>query len=92
MRFGIKDCHVFRAYHDKENWEFLFKPEAYPLPQACVRERLEFDGQYIQIEIGTQALGAGGCCTSYAAYRSQDGQKWEIRPASSISQWQPLDD
>ncbi|MEZ5986142.1 MAG: hypothetical protein R3B94_09340 [Hyphomonas sp.] len=88
MLFGIKDCEVFRARPDSDSWDLMFKPAAYPLPQTCVRERLEFDGDFIQIEIGTQALGAGGCCTSYAAYRSRDGEIWQTRPATSITDWQ----
>ncbi|GAB3284478.1 hypothetical protein [Parahaliea aestuarii] len=92
--FGIKACKVYRSVqrgNSAENWELLFEPAPYPLPQQCVRERLEFDGEYIQIEIGTQAMGAGGCCTNYAAYRSRDGENWEIRPATSITEWQALD-
>ncbi|MBN7796960.1 hypothetical protein [Parahaliea mediterranea] len=92
--FGIKACKVYRSMQigsTPGNWELLFKPAPYPLPQHCVRERLEFDGEYIQIEIGTQAMGAGGCCTNYAAYRSRDGENWEIRPATSIREWRALD-
>ncbi|MGB7181769.1 MAG: hypothetical protein WBD51_07515, partial [Burkholderiaceae bacterium] len=33
----------------------------------------------------------GGCCTTYAAYRTRDGVTWEIRPATSIKTWQPLE-
>ncbi|MEM5516441.1 hypothetical protein WNY37_05735 [Henriciella sp. AS95] len=92
--FGIKSCKVYKSSSSggaPENWTLLFEPAPYPLPQQCVRERLEFDGEYIQIEIGTQALGAGGCCTSYAAYRSRDGENWEVRPATSITEWQVLE-
>lgn len=91
--FGIKACKVYRLMRPgktPQDWELLFKPAPYLLPQRCVRERLEFDGEYIQIEIGTQAMGAGGCCTTYAAYRSRDGENWEIRPATSIKEWQAL--
>lgn len=88
MRFGIRDCEVFRATPGRDSWDLMFRPDAYPLPQGCVRERLEFDGEFIQIEIGTQAFGAGGCCTSYAAYRSRDGENWETRPATSTTDWQ----
>ncbi|GEM_PF-426363 len=93
--FGIKACKVYRSdpiEASAGNWTLLFEPEPYPMPQQCVRERLEFDGEYIQIEIGTQALGAGGCCTTYAAYRSQDGENWEVRPATSITEWQSVGD
>lgn len=45
-------------------------------------------GKFIQIEIGTQALGAGGYCTSYAAYRSHDGENWQTRPATSTTNCQ----
>nr|WP_321440585.1 hypothetical protein [uncultured Hyphomonas sp.] len=92
--FGIKSCKVYRSAPSAgapEIWTLLFEPAPYPLPQQCVRERLEFDGKYIQIEIGTQALGAGGCCTTYAAYRSSDGENWEVRPATSITEWQVLE-
>ncbi|WP_116364677.1 hypothetical protein [Parahaliea mediterranea] len=92
--FGIKACKVYQSVMSgqaRQGWELLFKPAPYPLPQQCVRERLEFDGEYIQVEIGTQAMGAGGCCTHYAAYRSRDGEHWEVRPATSITQWQPLE-
>ena len=94
MLFGIEACKVYRLMRAEDapvTWELLFKPAPYVLPQQCVRERLEFDGAYIQIEIGTQAIGAGGCCTNYAAYRSRDGERWEIRPATSIAEWQALD-
>ncbi len=92
--FGIKSCKVYTSVSSgdaAETWTLLFKPAPYPLPQQCVRERLEFDGEYIQIEIGTQAMGAGGCCTTYAAYRSRDGENWEVRPATSITEWQVLE-
>lgn len=92
--FGIKDCHIYKALQTGNvtgEWSLLFKPEPYLLPKACVRERLEMQGQYLQIEIGTQAIGAGGCCTTYAAYRTLDGETWEIRPATSIKTWQPLE-
>lgn len=91
IRYGIKNCDVYQEKTTTDEWELLFKPAPYPLPQQCVRERLDFDGEYIQIEIGTQALGAGGCCTNYAAYRSRDGIDWEIRPATSITEWSPLE-
>lgn len=93
--FGIKACKVYRSDSSETsagNWTLLFEPAPYPMPQQCVRERLEFDGEYIQIEIGTQALGAGGCCTTYAAYRSRDGENWEVRPATSITEWQSVGD
>lgn len=93
-RFGIDNCKVYKlkgGAATNPKWELLFKPAPYALPQQCVRERLDFDGEYIQIEIGTQALGAGGCCTTYAAYRSRDGENWEIRPATTITKWQVLE-
>ena len=92
--FGIKACKVYRLVrlgNTPKTWELLFKPAPYFLPQRCVREHLEFDGEYVQIEIGTQAMGAGGCCTNYAAYRSRNGENWEIRRATSIKEWQMLD-
>jgi len=95
LQFGIRSCKVFKAVKTKSSmsdWELLFEPAPYVLPQQCVRERLAFDGEYIQIEIGTQAIGAGGCCTNYAAYRSRNGEHWEIRPATSIKEWQKLED
>ena len=94
LRFGIERCKVYRsvkAENTTSPWALLFQPAPYALPQSCVRERLAFDGEYVQIEIGTQAIGAGGCCTNYAAYRSRNGEDWEIRPATSITQWQKLD-
>ena len=92
--FGIKDCHVYQASRTqagRSDWTLLFEPEFYLLPKACVRERLEMEGETLQIEIGTQAIGAGGCCTTYAAYRTRDGVSWEIRPSTSIQTWQPLE-
>lgn len=94
IQFGIRNCKVYTATQTKGpqlEWQLLFKPAPYVLPQQCVRESLAFDGQYIQIEIGTQAIGAGGCCTTYAAYRSRNGEDWEIRPATSIKKWQSLE-
>ena len=91
--FGMKNCHVYKGVqtqNEPEDWELLFKPAFYPLPKRCIVERLEMEGEYLQIEIGTQALGAGGCCTTYAAYRTQNGETWETRPATSIKEWQPL--
>lgn len=88
MRFVIRDCDVFRATPGRDSCDLMIRPDAHPLPQACVRERLEFNGEFIQIELGTQAMGAGGCCTSFAGYRSRDGERWETRPATSITDWQ----
>lgn len=92
--FGIKNCHVYKAAQTQNvvsDWQLLFKPAPYALPKTCVRERLEMEGEYLHIEIGTQAMGAGGCCTTYAAYRTLDGETWEIRPATSIKTWQRLE-
>lgn len=92
--FGVKNCHVFKAIQTQGtiyDWELIFKPAPYILPKMCIRERLEMEGRYLHIEIGTQAMGAGGCCTTYAAYRSLDGETWEIRPATSVKTWQPLE-
>lgn len=91
---GIKDCHVYKATEangSSAEWQLLFKPAFYPLPTACIKERLEMEGEFLHIEIGTQAIGAGGCCTTYAAYRTLDGETWEVRPATSVMTWQPLD-
>ena len=93
VSLGIKACKVYRLIDAEDaapHWTLLFKPTPYFLPQQCVREQLAFDGKYIQIEIGTQALGAGGCCTTYAAYRSQDGENWQIRRSTSTGKWQTL--
>ncbi|MEP3890422.1 MAG: hypothetical protein ABJN69_08130 [Hellea sp.] len=92
--FGIKNCHVYKAAQTegrRGDWELLFKPAPYALPKMCIVERLEMEGDYLHIEIGTQAMGAGGCCTTYAAYRTLDGETWDIRPATSITTWQRLD-
>ena len=94
MLFGIKACHVYEAAQAQDaisDWELLFKPAFYPVPKQCVRERLEKEGAYLLIEIGTQGMGAGGCCTTYAAYRTKDGRNWEIRAETSRSEWQPLE-
>ena len=91
---GIKDCHVYKARAANgaiAEWKLLFQPAFYPLPTACIKERLEMDGGFLHIEIGTQAIGAGGCCTTYAAYRTVDGEAWEVRPATSVTSWQSLD-
>lgn len=66
MRFRIRDCDVFPAVPGRDSCDPMIRPDAHPLPQACVREPLEFNGEFIQIEIGPQAMGAGGCCTSFA--------------------------
>lgn len=92
--FGIKNCYVYKAAQTEgevNDWRLLFKPAPYALPKMCIIERLEMQGEYLHIEIGTQAMGAGGCCTTYAAYRTKDGETWDIRPATSIKTWQPLD-
>ena len=94
--FGIRDCQVYRAWQGTDagaalsRWELLFEPAPYLLPTMCIVERLEMDGRYLTIEIGTQAIGAGGCCTTYAAYRTLDGESWETRPATSVRTWKPL--
>ena len=92
--FGIKNCHVYKAAQTqgrRGDWELLFKPAPYALPKMCIVERLEMEGNYLHIEIGTQAMGAGGCCTTYAAYRTLDGETWDIRPATSVKTWQRLE-
>lgn len=93
ISFAIKACKVYTLTETRGTptaWTLLFQPRPYLLPQQCVREHLEFDGKYIHVEIGTQALGAGGCCTTYAAYRSQDGKNWEVRRSTSAKKWQVL--
>lgn len=92
VRFGLHHCKVYRLEPAQSDagWILLFELPPYPLPQRCVRQSLRLEEGSVQIEIGKQALGAGGCCSSFAAYRSQDGQHWETRAATSSTTWRKL--
>ncbi len=80
MLIGLKNCSVYRAEPEQGvviQWVRL--PEidgSYPIPSACNRERIEYDGTYIEIEFCKTPIGAGGgCAGGISPHRSRDGKK-----------------
>lgn len=90
---GLKNCSVYRAEPEQGVvTEWVRLPEidgSYPIPSACNRERIEYDGTYIEIEFCKTPIGAGGgCAGGISPHRSRDGKKWEVQVTKG--QWKPI--
>jgi hypothetical protein len=91
---GLKDCKVYRAEPEQGVvTEWVRLPEidgTYPLPSACDRERLEYDGEYVTIEFCKTPMGAGGgCAGGISPHRSRNGKDWEVQVKDN--EWKPID-
>lgn len=81
---GLKNCKVYRAEPQQGVvTEWVGLPEidgSYPIPSACSRERIEYDGTYIVVAFCKTPIGAGGgCAGGISPHRSRDGKNWEVQ-------------
>ena len=91
---GLQDCKVYRAEPEQGVvTEWVHAPEVaefYPLPSACSRESVEYDGEYVTLKFCKTPMGAGGgCAGGIAPHRSRNGKDWEA--VTEKGQWNPLD-
>ena len=91
---GLQDCKVYRAEPEQGVvTEWVHIPEVaefYPLPSACSRESVEYDGEYVTLKFCKTPMGAGGgCAGGIAPHRSRNGKDWEA--LTEKGQWKPLD-
>lgn len=90
---GLKNCNVYRAQPQQGVvTEWVRLPEidgSYPVPSACSRERVAYDGEYITIEFCKTPIGAGGgCAGGISPHRSRNGKDWEVHVGRDA--WQPI--
>ncbi|WP_156481057.1 hypothetical protein [Variovorax sp. PAMC 28711] len=91
---GLKDCKVYRAEPEQgvvTEWVHVQEvAEFYPLPSACNRESVEYDGEYVRIEFCKTPMGAGGgCAGGISPHRSRNGKDWEVR--TEKGKWKLID-
>jgi len=85
LHLALEDCEVFFvAPGDKR--EKVLATDFYPMPSVCKVQKAAADADYITVELGRQAFGAGGCCATEGIWRSRDGKTWERRRAGK---WVP---
>lgn len=78
IRLALDDCAVFRVLPDGSR-EKVLATDPYPMLSACKVQTIAADGDFITVELGRQAFGAGGCCATEGLWRSRDGVTWERR-------------
>lgn len=78
IHLALDDCQVFRIAADGLRDKVL-TTDPYPMLSACKVQKVSADGDFITVELGRQALGAGGCCATEGLWRSRDGIAWERR-------------
>lgn len=78
VHLALDDCEVFRVLPDGRRQRVL-TTDFYPMLSVCQRQDVTADSDYIRVELGRQALGAGGCCATGGTWRSRDGQDWQRR-------------
>jgi hypothetical protein len=91
---GLQDCTVYRAEPEQGVvTEWVHVPEVaefYPLPSACSRESVEYDGEYVTVKFCKTPMGAGGgCAGDISPHRSRNGKDWEVR--TEKGQWKAID-
>lgn len=78
VHLALDDCEVFRVLPDGRR-EQVLTTDFYPMLSVCQRQEVSADSEYVRVELGRQALGAGGCCATGGTWRSRDGQHRERR-------------
>ncbi len=78
VHLAVDDCTVYLVQADTVR-ERILKPPSYPLPSICQRQEISADSEYIHVELGRQAFGAGGCCATEGTWRSRNGTDWQRR-------------
>jgi hypothetical protein len=78
VHLALEDCEVF-VVSDDGGREKVLSTDFYPMLSACARQEAASDAEFITVELGRLALGAGACCTTGGQWRSRDGRVWERR-------------
>jgi hypothetical protein len=76
----LGDCEAFLVQPDGSRTRVL-STDFYPMFSVCQRQEASVSEGYILVQLGRQALGAGGCCATEGTWRSRDGKTWERRQA-----------
>lgn len=86
----VQDCKVYNladAHDALGTRPAVLKPDFYPWPTACMRQRISGDAEWVTVTIGRQGIGAGGCCATGGTYRTRDGRVWEREAGNK---WAPV--
>ncbi len=78
VHLALADCEVFFVAPDGGR-EKVLSTDFYPMLSVCMRQNVSADADFITVELGRQAFGAGGCCATEGTWRSRDGKTWERR-------------
>lgn len=78
VHLALEDCTVFFVAPDGRREEVL-STDFYPMLSACKVQEVSANADFIHVELGRQALGAGGCCATGGTWRSRDVRVWERR-------------
>ena len=78
IRIAVHDCEVF-AVDAKGERARVVTTDFYPMFSVCQREEVSASDDFIRVELGRTALGAGGCCATSGSWRTRDGRAWERR-------------
>lgn len=78
IRLVLDDCEVF-IVDGGDKREKVVTTDFYPMFSVCSREEVSADADYITVDLGRTALGAGGCCATSGMWRTRDGHHWERR-------------
>lgn len=73
IHLALEDCEVFFVAPDGSR-EQVLDTDFYPVFSVCQRQDVTADADFIRVELGRQALGAGGCCATGGTWRSRDGK------------------
>jgi hypothetical protein len=88
VRLIVDDCEVFLSGPKGER-ERVVTTDFYPMFSVCQREKISSDNEFIEVELGRMAFGAGGCCATSGTWRTNDGRNWERRWKGK---WLPIAD
>lgn len=78
VHLALDHCEVFFVTPDGRR-ERVLTTDFYPMFSVCQRQEASLNDGYILVQLGRQALGAGGCCATGGVWRSRDGTTWERR-------------
>lgn len=78
IHLALEDCEVFFVTADGRR-EKVLSTDFYPMLSVCKIQNVSADADFITVELGRQAFGAGGCCATEGTWRSRDGKTWERR-------------
>ncbi len=78
IRLAVDDCEVFLV-DPKGGRDRVVTTDFYPMFSVCQREEVSAGDDFIRVELGRTALGAGGCCATSGSWRTRDGRAWERR-------------